>query len=168
MDRADVVDFLTKISSYDRRTVDETDIAPWMEFFGANEWITRPLALEAVRRHFDSSTEWLKPAHVKQQARMAKDSLERDAARMSALTPGRRVVNPSSFRARDPGRWDALFEEGRVDGAVERARRRAELDGIPRGVAESWAREWITARVGAEARGVPDAVPGVMPWPPEQ
>ena len=168
MDRGEVVDVLTKISSYDRRTVDETDIAPWLEFFGANEWITRPLALEAVRRHFDVSTEWLKPAHVKQQARMAKDSLERDAARMSALTPGRRVVNPSSFRSRDPARWDALFEEGRIDGAVDRARHRASLDGVRRDSAESWAREWITARLGAEARGVPDAVPGVMPWPPEQ
>lgn len=164
----DVIDVLTKISAYDRRTVEEPEVMAWSEFFQANPWITKPLAMEAVRRHFDSSGQWLKQVNIKYHARAAKESLERDAAanraRQGITTT--EVKNPMAYRRRDPERWDRLYRDGRLDGAVKRARELAKFEERDQDRAEDWARNWIQRKMDAEDRGVPHAVPAFMPWPP--
>lgn len=157
------VDFLTKVSAYDRRTVTKEDVTAWSEFFSRNAWITVPLALEAAARHFESSTEWLKPAHIRDQAKAAKASLDRDAAKREALTaaPAPSRVG-GSWRERNPEAWAQAYEQGFVKGAEDRARSQARFEHLDERVAAEHGRSWALAQlavpVGKRAR--------VMPWPP--
>lgn len=167
MNRNDVIDVLSKISSYDRRTIDEPDVLAWGEFFGSNPWITKDVAFEAVRRHFDVSDQWLKPAHVKQQARAARAAVEVAQARDNALTAAKPVVvNPMAFRKRDPARWDYLRGEGRRGSYLEQARHRATREGLDRTLAEDHAHAWADHVEDELAQG--RAVPMFMPWPPTE
>lgn len=157
------VDFLTKVSAYDRRTVTKEDVTAWSEFFSRNAWITKPLALEAAARHFESSTEWLKPAHIRDQAKAAKSSLERDAAKREALTA---APVPSrvggSWRERNPEAWRQAYEQGFVKGAEDRARNQARFEHLDERAAAEHGRSWAMAQLDLpESRRAK-----VMPWPP--
>ena len=62
MKRSEAALLLAKISAYDRRTVGDADIEAWAEVLPED----MPLAdaLDAVRDHFRSSTEFLMPLHL--------------------------------------------------------------------------------------------------------
>lgn len=62
---SDTVDVLTKIAAFDRRTLGDADVAAWHDVIGDLE---REDAMEAVRRHYLSSREWIMPADVRRLA----------------------------------------------------------------------------------------------------
>lgn len=62
MTPADTARVLAKAQAYDRRTVGEADVLAWHEAIGD---LGLADSLEAVRRHFTTSTDWLMPAHIR-------------------------------------------------------------------------------------------------------
>jgi hypothetical protein len=88
MNRNDVIDTLTKIAAFDRRTVGEGDIAAWQETIGH---LHREDALAAVSAHFRTSDKWLMPVHLVTLAReiardrMLRESPEERLARTDAI-----------------------------------------------------------------------------------
>lgn len=63
MTRNEVIDLLTLIASFDRRTAGKTDVTAWQAAVGDLAW---PDAQAAVIEHFRESTDWLMPAHIRQ------------------------------------------------------------------------------------------------------
>ena len=63
MTPADMADVLSAAGIYDERTIAEADVAAWHAAAGQYD---REDALAAVVRHYTDSTEWMKPAHLKQ------------------------------------------------------------------------------------------------------
>jgi hypothetical protein len=58
-----MADVLSAAGIYDGRTIAEADVAAWHAAVGQYD---REDALAAVVRHYADSTEWMKPAHLKQ------------------------------------------------------------------------------------------------------
>lgn len=64
MTPAEVIDLLTVITMYDRRTVGETDVHAWHDAAQRARW-TLPEATEAAKKHFATSRDtWLMPGHI--------------------------------------------------------------------------------------------------------
>lgn len=63
MTPADMADVLSAAGIYDGRTIAEADVAAWHMAVGEYD---RDDAMAAVVRHYADSTEWMKPAHLKQ------------------------------------------------------------------------------------------------------
>ncbi|KDE14234.1 hypothetical protein [Rhodococcus aetherivorans] len=75
--RDDVIDILTAIAAYDRRTIGEGDIAAWGAALRPD--LDRQLAIEAVRIHNATSEDWIKPVHVNKLAvDIRKDRADRE------------------------------------------------------------------------------------------
>lgn len=62
MNYAETAQLLTAVAACDNRRIDDATVAMWHDVLG-----DLPLAdaLEAIRRHFAKSTEWLMPAHIR-------------------------------------------------------------------------------------------------------
>jgi len=101
MNRNDVIDVLTKIAAFDRRTIGEGDIAAWQETIGH---LDRDDALTAVTTHFRSSETWLMPVHL--------IGLARDIAhdRMMRETPAEREQRTAAIDAKTAQRRTAIQE----------------------------------------------------------
>lgn len=154
---------LAYINQLDARfQVNESVIRLWSAALGS---ISPDAVKNAVDRHYSLNAQTVTLSDVKRASREVQETVE--AAARAALPPA-----PSQSRMRkvlrssDPARWDELFRQGRVEGAVDRARNQAKLEHRPRDAAEAWARDWIGSRIDAEAAGAPGTVPRFMPWPP--
>lgn len=91
MNKAEIVLLLTLAAAYDYRKTGEADVEAW-------HWALDDIALEdakeAVVAHYRESTEWLKPAHVRQGVKALR------AARGRATPhPSRQI--PSRFEQQD-------------------------------------------------------------------
>jgi hypothetical protein len=65
MNTNDIIDLLTYIVAYDRRTTGRADVIAWHDAATRANWTTTE-AQEAVKIHFTHSTEWLMPGHITQ------------------------------------------------------------------------------------------------------
>lgn len=65
MNKLEIVDLLTYIVAYDRRTTGRADVIAWHDAATRAHWTTTE-AQEAVKIHFAHSTEWLMPGHITQ------------------------------------------------------------------------------------------------------
>lgn len=75
--RDDVIDVLTAIAAFDRRTIGEGDITAWGAALRPD--LDRQLALDAVRIHNATSGDWIKPVHVNTLAvQIRKDRADRE------------------------------------------------------------------------------------------
>lgn len=75
--RDNVIDILTAISAYDRRTIGEGDIVAWGSALRPD--LDLQLALEAVRIHHATSEDWIKPVHLNKLAvDIRKDRADRE------------------------------------------------------------------------------------------
>ena len=122
MTRDEVVDLLTLIASYDRRTVGNADIAAWKLAVGDLEFAD---AQEAVVAHVRQSSDWTTPAHIRQLVKAAR------AARLDrSLPPG-----PPAEAAADPAKYQAMVRaavKAAADGrGIRRALGPAPLPGEP-------------------------------------
>lgn len=63
MNPAEVSQVLAKAAAFDLRTVGQADVLAWLEAIGD---LDVDDALAAVTRHYRDTTEWLKPAHIRQ------------------------------------------------------------------------------------------------------
>lgn len=99
MTRDEVIDLLTLITSFDRRTVGTTDVAAWKLAIGDLDFAE---AQAAVVAHFSKSTEWLTPAHIRQRVRAARDD-------RLARTP---VDAPPAEAADNPRDYQRAVQEG--------------------------------------------------------
>ncbi|MEJ9078830.1 hypothetical protein WKY82_10450 [Gordonia malaquae] len=71
LDRDQVIDLLTVIAAYDRRSIGEGDIAAWAESARRAGWRFDD-AVNAVHDHFADSSRWLMPGHVTERIRLAR------------------------------------------------------------------------------------------------
>ena len=75
--RDDVIDVLTAIAAFDRRTVGDGDITAWGAALRSD--LDLQLALDAVQIHNATSEDWIKPVHVNKLAvQIRKDRAERE------------------------------------------------------------------------------------------
>lgn len=154
---------LAYINQLDARfQVNQSVIGLWSSALGG---ISPDAVKNAVDRHYSLNQQMVTLADVKRAAREVQETTEA-AARAALPPPPSQSRMRKVLRASDPTRWDELFRRGRVEGAVDRARNQAKLEHRPRDAAEAWARDWIGSRIDAEAAGVPETVPRLMPWPP--
>ncbi len=63
INRDQIIDLLSVVATYDRRTVGEMDVRAYGEAAERAGW-TFDEAVEAVHRHFATSTAWLMPGHI--------------------------------------------------------------------------------------------------------
>lgn len=91
MTPTEVSQVLAKAAAFDQRTVGEADIFAWMEAVGD---VDLDDALAAVTRHYRESTDFLRPAHLREQVRAIRN--ERAAQRHSEA-----LELPSRFEADD-------------------------------------------------------------------
>lgn len=119
MNYAETARLLAAASSVDRRQLDDATVATWHAILGD---LDAGDALEALRRHFAQSTDWLMPAHIRDGVRAI-----RDQRRAREEAQQRRSI--AEARNGDPGR---------VQRAIEgmRAVRRAIAD-APRSIAKA-------------------------------
>ena len=70
MNYAETAQLLTAVAACDNRRIDDATVAMWHDVLG-----DLPLrdALEAARRHFAKSTDWLMPAHIRTGAAMIRE-----------------------------------------------------------------------------------------------
>lgn len=93
MTRDEVIDLLTLVASFDRRTVGNTDVAAWKLAIGDLGFAE---AQAAVVAHFSVSTEWLAPAHVRQRVKAAR--ADRLARTPVDAPPAEAADNPHDYR----------------------------------------------------------------------
>lgn len=71
LDRDQIIDLLSVIAAYDRRSIGEGDIAAWSESARRAGWRFED-AVDAVHAHFADSSKWLMPGHVTERIRLAR------------------------------------------------------------------------------------------------
>lgn len=108
MNLTETAKLLTVASTIDNRTVGNETVIAWHQILG---YLDYPTAEAAVFRHFGESHDYLKPKHIKDQARRIRDGQARQQ-RMSrpALEPPRITLNRAEF-------------ERQTQAAIEQARR---------------------------------------------
>jgi len=74
---------LALVQAFDRRTVGEVDVRAWQSVLGDLEVAD---VMEAVRRHYADSSEWMMPAHVRRG--VAEIVAERNRPEPSPYAPG--------------------------------------------------------------------------------
>lgn len=154
---------LAYINQLDARfQVNQSVIGLWSSALGG---ISPDAVKNAVDRHYSLNQQTVTLADVKRASREVQETTEA-AARAALPPPPSQARVRKVLRASNPARWDELFREGRVEGAVQRARNQAKLDRISRDDADAWARAWVYSRMDAEDAGEPGTVPRFMPWPP--
>lgn len=66
MNLSETARLLSAMSSFDRRTIGDTDVAAWQAVLPDAAFDD---CLEAVKRHYAENTEWMMPAHVRRLVR---------------------------------------------------------------------------------------------------
>ncbi|QIS17308.1 hypothetical protein [Nocardia terpenica] len=75
MNRNQTADLLSAIASLDQRTVGETDVEAWFEILGDLHYLD---AIDAVKEHYKTSIDRIRPFHVRDLVRRAaNDRIER-------------------------------------------------------------------------------------------
>lgn len=102
MTKQEVAKLLAKISLIDNRKVDALTLAEWFDIVGHLDFV---LAVEAVREHRQTSTDYLQPAHIVAIAyRLARGNPSRESARLAieeaTAARSRRVPMPDDLRER--------------------------------------------------------------------
>ncbi|TFV32274.1 hypothetical protein E4K10_18075 [Streptomyces sp. T1317-0309] len=95
MTPADATELLALAAAFDRRTVGEADARAWAAALHAI-----PLdndTREAVARHYSESSDWITPAHVRQQRQKIRNDR---IATANVLDDGRPDETPAEFLAR--------------------------------------------------------------------
>lgn len=96
MTPADAAKILTLVSTYDNRTFNELTAAAWAD---ALDGLERDDCVEAVRRYFQQSTEWLMPAKVRELVRpILKARREAELAQRIEIESGK--PDPETVAAR--------------------------------------------------------------------
>lgn len=68
MTRDEITIFLSRIQAVDNRTITAETVTAWHDAAIREKWTT-DYAVEAMRRHFAESTDWLMPGHITQRIR---------------------------------------------------------------------------------------------------
>jgi hypothetical protein len=126
MNRSEIAQLLGLAAARDRRTVGTADVAAWLEDVGDLGFDD---ARAAVSRHFRTSTDWLMPAHIRQQVKAIRaERRETERHEIRAL-PSRfeddddRAVRVQAGLAQCSDILRPLMEELARRRAVERAQR---------------------------------------------
>lgn len=82
MNLSETAELLTRISSFNNRTIGEGDVTAWQSVLGDVDLAD---AEEAVRRHFAEHTDWLMPAHIR---RLVRDIVRERAVAAAPWAPG--------------------------------------------------------------------------------
>jgi len=69
----EVIDLLTVLATYDRRTVGRADVLAWHESAKRAGW-TFDEALDAAHDHHAERTDWCKPGHITERIRASRKS----------------------------------------------------------------------------------------------
>lgn len=155
---------LAYINQLDPRfQVNQSVIQLWSQSLGR---ISPDAVKDAVDRHYSLHPHMVTLSDVKRAARDRQEVTEA-SARAQLPPPPSQARMRRVLRSSDPDRWDALFRQGRIEGAGQRGRNQAKIDGLDPNLGESWGRDWIMSRLAAEDAGQPDTVPRLMPWPPQ-
>lgn len=85
MTQDEVIDLLSIITAYDKRSTGEGEIHAWSDAAQRGRW-TFADAAEAVKAHYAESTQWLMPGHVTDRIKVQR----RDRPPPHALPPSRR------------------------------------------------------------------------------
>lgn len=85
---SETAEVLTKIAAYDRRTLGDADVIAWHDLI---DDLDRDDALEAVKRWYSKSADWMMPAHLRSLVRDIVEERER-AARSTGWAPGQAGV----------------------------------------------------------------------------
>lgn len=80
-------------------------------------------AWAALEIYYDRHVDFRPPVDPPALRKIIHDESTRALAKQNALTAGPVVVDPHSFRERNPELWDQLFEEGVRQGNADRQRR---------------------------------------------
>ena len=91
MTPADAAELLTIAAAFDRRTIGEADAIAWAD---ALHGLNKSDCAQAVREHFQTSTEYLMPAHVRRGVRRIRE------ARLRAVTSAE--LEPADADPSDP------------------------------------------------------------------
>lgn len=140
MNDDEIVDLLTAVAAYDRRTGGKGDVIAWRAAAHAAGW-TFEEALAAVAEHFAHSTAWLMPAHVTAIIKAhRRDRAERYAHRGLPAAP------PASPETRQRIMAELTARLSRSDSSVPLSDRYADTE---HRLAPGQTAAWATIRHGA-------------------
>jgi hypothetical protein len=97
MTRDEVIDLLSLMASYDRRTAGETEIAAWLAAVGDLPFRD---AWDAVIGHYRESTEWIMPAHVFRRVAAVRAERLRAVPDLEASIPAELADRPVEYARR--------------------------------------------------------------------
>ncbi len=86
MTEDEVIDLLSIVTAYDKRTVGQGELHAWADAARRGRW-TFELASEAVKNHYAESADWIMPAHVTQRIKALRSEPPRSGA-LPAATSG--------------------------------------------------------------------------------
>jgi len=113
MDHLETSKFLVRVSAIDNRTVTTLTVDEWQKAL----WdVTLDVAEKALTLHRQESTDYLQPAHIRQNARRVHDAIDREARALE-----RRAERP--VLTEEPLSKDELaliFEQARLAALAER------------------------------------------------
>lgn len=106
-----VVDLLSVVTSYDRRKAGVPEVVSWHEALSRAQ-VGMDEAVEAVHRHFSTSTDYLMPANVIMLVKAIRQDRAREAQRRGAITgpPPARKPPPEWFSS-----WWSAVRRGEAD-----------------------------------------------------
>ena len=116
----EVVDLLTLMASFDRRTVGDADVDAWLLAVGD---LSFDDAKVAVAQHYRESREWMMPADVRRIVRQAREE------RIKALP----LPAPDAETAKDPTAYKRAMQEIVRRTGAGRMPFRSIRGGVPRG-----------------------------------
>jgi hypothetical protein len=93
VNRNEVIDLLTLIASYDRRTAGNADVAAWKLAVGDLDFAE---AQAAAVEHYRESADWITPAHVRKIVRAARAA--RQDRLITAAPPAGLTDDPAAYR----------------------------------------------------------------------
>lgn len=130
MDLTETIHMLRWVSNIDARVMfSEPAVEMWQH---ALEPVTAAEAKQAVLDHYRTNDQFpATHAGIRKRALNLRDTIKAQHRAIEATPASTTIKHPNSWRARNPEKWDALFEQGRIDGNEERMRNAAKLNGIP-------------------------------------
>jgi hypothetical protein len=93
VNRNEVIDLLTLIASYDRRTAGNADVAAWKLAVGDLDFAD---AQAAAVEHYRESADWITPAHVRKLVRAARNA--RQDRVIASPPPPDLTDDPAAYR----------------------------------------------------------------------
>lgn len=96
--RNQIIDLLTAITAYDRRTIGEGDIAAWTEAARRAAW-TYPDALDAIHAHHAHNPRWIMPGHITEHIRLQRRQPAPARAVLALTQPAATAARRAHFMA---------------------------------------------------------------------